>query len=416
MTTNNTSFDIIVVGGGPAGMMAAGTAAAKGKRVLLLEKNASLGKKLLITGGGRCNLTNDERNVRTLLAHYKASQEFLFSPFAQFGVVDTLDFFHTRGLATKVEDNQRVFPVTDSAQSVFAVLETYLTEGGVTIKTNAPVAKISASGDTITELILKDGAVYTADAYIIATGGTSRPETGSTGDGFLWLKQLGHTVATADPSLVPIRIKETWVAELAGVTLPEVKLTIYQNSNKQTTKIGRILFPHTGLSGPMILNLSKHIGELLEYGTVTITLDLFPRVDHGTLDTSLITEFKTNSNKLYRNIIAQFLSPKLAPVIVRLSGINPDIAANSITRAERRKLVHLLKSLPFTVHSLLGKDKAIVTSGGVSLAEVDTRTMRSSRYKNLYLVGDVLNIDRPSGGYSLQLCWTTGHVAGCHAA
>jgi predicted Rossmann fold flavoprotein len=406
------NYDVIVIGGGPAGLMAAGRAAERGAKVLLLEKNSQVGKKLLITGGGRCNVTNAEFDTRTLLSHFKGSDQFLFSAFAKYGVEDTLEFFNSRGMATKVEEGKRVFPVSDKAESVFNVLVDYIKAGKVTLLTQAEVKKINATANTITDLELTDHTKLTATSYVLATGGKSRPETGSTGDGFTWLQTLGHTVAEPDASLVPLALRDKWISKLAGVTLPEVKIMVYQNGAKQAAKTGKLLFTHVGVSGPTILNMSKIVGELLEYGEVKIILDLFPNLDHGALDTFLLSLIEDNQNKQFKNILSPTLPASLASIIVELSGISPELQSNSIIRDDRKKLGQLLKAFPLTVKNLLGVDKAIVTSGGVALTEIDFKTMQSRKYDNLYLVGDLLNIDRPSGGYSLQLCWTTGYVAG----
>ncbi len=407
-----TKYDVIVIGGGPAGLMASGRAAERGLKVLLLEKNTRPGKKLLITGGGRCNVTNAEFDTRTLLSHFKDSDKFLFSTFAQYGVKDTLEFFNKRGMETKVEEFKRVFPVSNSTQSVFNVLLDYVKEGGVTLLTESEVKSIHSLEKNITGIKLNDGRILNATSYILATGGKSRPETGSTGDGFTWLKAIGHTITEPDASLVPLVIKETWVNKLAGITLPEIKIMVYQNGIKQTSKVGKLLFTHVGVSGPTIINMSKMIGELLDYGEVTLVLDLFPNLDHGALDNYILTLIQDHQNKQFKNILSPTLPASLANVIVELSNISPELQSNSVTRDDRKKLGHLLKALPLTVKNLLGTDKAIVTSGGVALTEIDFKTMRSRLFPNLYIIGDVLNIDRPSGGYSLQLCWTTGYVAG----
>jgi len=411
----DATWDVIVIGGGPSGMMAAGRAAERGAKVLLIEKNSTLGKKLLITGGGRCNVTNAEFDTRRLLDKFKDNGKFLFSAFSQWDVENTLDFFHVKKMETKTENEKRVFPVSDRAQSVWDVLVAYMKEGGVNVMSDSPVTKIVTQGKMITGVQLKDKSIIRGRTYIIATGGTSRPETGSTGDGFKWLKDLGHTVIEPEPSLVPIATKDAWVKRAAGVSLADAKITTFQNNAKQDSRRGKILFTHVGLSGPAILNMSKDIGELLKYGDVTVQIDLLPSLDYGQLNAKLQEIFKENNNRQFKNSLSTLIPPALAPIIVELSKIRPDTQCNGVTRDERINLVQILKHLSVEVKELLGEEKAIVSSGGVSLEEVDFKTMRSKLHSNLYLTGDILNIDRPSGGYSLQLCWTTGFVAGSNA-
>ncbi len=408
-------WDVAVIGGGPAGMMTAGRAAERGAKVLLIEKNDILGKKLLITGGGRCNVTNAEFDVRTFLSKFKRNDKFLFSAFSQFEVKDAFDFFHLRKMDTKIEAEKRAFPKSEKAESVWNVLVEYLRAGNVTVRSNSPVKELVAKNGEVVKIILADKTEIRARSYVVATGGKSRPDTGSTGDGFAWLRTLGHTVVEPDPALVPIAMKDAWVRRLSGVTLPKVKLTVLQNGVKQEVKKGKILFTHFGVSGPTIINMSKDVGELLKYGEVVLSLDLLPELDYGMLNTKLQEVFKEEHTKKFKNSLKSLLPSSLAPIIVELSHINPDTKCNSISREERLRLVKLLKDIPLSVKGLLGAEKAIVTSGGVVLSEVDFKTMRSRLYPNLYLVGDILNIDRPSGGYSLQLCWTTGFVAGSEA-
>ena len=409
---NKHIWDVAVIGGGPSGMMAAGRAAELGAKVILIEKNDALGKKLLITGGGRCNVTNAEFDVRAFLSKFKKSDQFLFSAFSQFAVEDTFRFFNLRDMETKVEAEKRAFPKTEKAESVWKVLVGYLKTGGVTVRSNSPVKALLQSKSLVTKVILADGSEICAHSYIIATGGKSRPETGSTGDGFTWLRKLGHTIVEPDPALVPIAIKDVWVKRLSGVTLQKIKLTLFQNGVKQETKTGKLLFTHFGVSGPTIINMSKDVGELLKYGKVILSLDLLPHLDYGMLNSTLQELFKDKHTKKFKNSLSALLPSSLAPIIVELSKIDPDLKCHSVSREQRLLLVKLLKDIPLNVKGLLGAEKAIVTSGGVVLSEVDFKTMRSRLFGNLYLVGDILNIDRPSGGYSLQLCWTTGFVAG----
>ncbi|MEI8337677.1 MAG: NAD(P)/FAD-dependent oxidoreductase [bacterium] len=410
-------WDLIVVGGGPAGMMTAGRAAELGSKVILIEKNETLGKKLLITGGGRCNVTNAEFDTRKLLEKFKDDGKFLFSAFSQWNVKETLDFFNSKGMETKVEPGLRVFPTSNMSQSVLNVLEKYIKEGKVAILPNTQVTEITLSEDSkkVAGIKLKNKTIILGKSVVIATGGTSRPETGSTGDAYKWLKNIGHTVIEPTPSLVPIATKDNWVSRLSGVSLPDIKLTIFQNNEKQETKKGKILFTHVGLSGPTILNMSKDIGELLKYGEVVISLDLLPTFDYSKLNTKLQEIFAEKSNMKFKNSLSGLIPSAITPIVVELSKIDPEKKSNSVTREERLNFVKLLKDIPIHVDKLLGADKAIISSGGVDLSEVDFKTMRSRIFSNLYLVGDILNIDRPSGGYSLQICWTTGFVAGTHS-
>ncbi len=409
---NEIIYDIAIIGGGPAGLMSAGRAAELGKKVIILEKNSTLGVKLLITGGGRCNVTNAEFNVRTFLNKYKDSDKFLFSAFSQFSVKDTLEFFNSRGMETKIEAENRVFPVSDSAQSVWNVLIEYIKRGKVEIMNEATVIGFEKENNLINLVKLKDNKKILAKRFILATGGTSRPETGSTGDGFSWLKDLGHKVIASENALVPITLSDKWVKGLSGVTLQDIKLTTFQNNQKQEIKKGRLLFTHFGISGPTVLNMSKDISELLKYGEVEIRLDLLPSLDHGMMNSRLQELFLLDNKKKIKNSLGSFISSSLVDIVLELSNIDGNIPNNSINREQRLKLIEIIKGIPMNVSGLLGADKAIVSSGGVDLTEVDFKTMQSKIIPNLYLVGDILNIDRPSGGYSLQLCWTTGFVAG----
>lgn len=411
----DTIWDVIVIGGGPAGMMAAGRAAERGRSVVLLEKNSSLGKKLLITGGGRCNFTNNKPDTRTMLSHYKGSDQFLFSTFVQFGVQDTIAFFNQRGMATKEEAEGRVFPVSDKAQSVLDVLVRYMQKGGVRVQTNAEVAGVAVDAKTkYIHVRLSDTIEVVGRACVVATGGVSRPETGSTGDGFAWLKKLKHSIADTNSSLVPVALKDAWAKKLSGVTLADIKLTVFQGGKKQGMKKGKLLFTHFGISGPTVLNMSKMIGELLEQGDVMLALDLFPKHEHDALKKQLQALLIEESNKKIKNTLDTLVPSALVAPLLALAWIDGETANHSVKKEERVKLLLLLKAVPLHVKGLLGADKAIVSSGGVDLKEVDFKTMRSRVVPNIYIVGDALNIDRPSGGYSLQICWTTGFVAGSH--
>jgi predicted Rossmann fold flavoprotein len=408
-------WDVVVIGGGPAGMMAAGRAAEKGANVVLLEKNTSLGKKLLITGGGRCNVTNAEMDNKKLLAKFKDGGKFFSSPFSQWSVRETLDFFHARNMQTKEEVGLRVFPLSSKSQSVWDALVGYIKQYNVTVISNTRVTRLHADADKVAGAEMRDGKMVRGKSFILATGGTSHPETGSTGDGYTWLRELGHTIIDASAALVPVALKEP-VKDAAGVSMQNAKITLYQNDVKQASGKGKILFTHVGLSGPGILNMSREIGELLKYGEVVIELDLLPDMGYEKVNTALQEALKTNSNKKIRNSLKGIVPPALVGAILAKADINGEIFCNGVTRDARMRLMKTLKHCRFEVKDLLGMDKAVITAGGVTLTEVDFKTMSSLRYPNLYLVGDILDVDRPSGGYSLQLCWTTGFVAGNAAA
>lgn len=413
---NADTYDVAVIGGGPSGMMAAGRAAQLGMRVVLIEKNKGLGKKLLITGAGRCNVANAEFDTRALLARFKDAGKFLASPFSQWAAKESVDFFNARGMPTKVEAEKRVFPVSNSARSVWTVLVDYLKEGGVQVLAGVPVQKLRAENRAIAGIELRGGRTIFAKRYILATGGISHPETGSTGDGYTWLRELGHTVNEAGGSLVPVAVKDARTKRAAGVSIADAKITLLQNETKQGSRTGKILFTHVGLSGPAILNMSRDIGELLNYGEVIIEIDLLPNLGYEKVNAALLEAFSAHANKKIRNALSPLIAPALAPLVLEAAGIAQDAPCNGITRKERVQLMKTLKHLRFEAQNLLGLDKAVITAGGVSLSEIDMRTMRSLKYDNLYLAGDLLDIDRPSGGYSLQLCWTTGFVAGTAAA
>ncbi len=415
-------YDVCVVGGGPAGMMAAGRAAELGASVILVEKNEGLGKKLLITGGGRCNVTNDTPDDRAFLAKLKGKGKFLFSAFAQHAVPESLEFFHRAGMETKVENEGRVFPASNTARSVYDVLVAYMKKGKVEVATGVSAKGFHVRDGKVVGLNVAGVGAQTivADSYILATGGTSAPETGSTGEGFRWLAAAGHTIVEPDAALVPIKIAEKWVRDLSGVSNQNAKLSIFENGKRKSSAVGRMVFAHFGISGPLAINYSKEVREALHYAQpgdkVELSLDVMPDLDPAALDLKVQAVFKENQNKKVKNALKDLVTPAMAPAILHLTKLDPEKEINLVTREERLGLVKLLKDMRMTPTGFLGKEKAIVASGGVKLEEVDFRTMQSRLVPNLYLIGDVLDIERPSGGYSLQLCWTTGWVAGSHAA
>ncbi len=428
-------WDTVIIGGGSAGLMAAGISAKFGSKTLLIEKNDVMGKKLLLTGGGRCNLTNAEPDMRSFVSKYGKNGSFLFSPFSVFGADDTVRFFESLGLKTKVEPGFRVFPVSDSAMDVLGALTKFAKNNGVEFKLGVEVAhlKKSKKSKLIESIILAGGEEIKAKNFILATGGKSHPETGSTGDGFKWLKEIGHNVTEPNPSLVPIKVRESWIAELAGITLENVGISILvlensrQNSSQETNdkkewkkvfnKKGKILFTHEGLSGPTIINMSKMIGDLLaQKKEVKVAIDFFPGVGLDIMHEKMIKLFEANPKKKIKNLLLPEVPEKIYLKILEIMGMDGEWYANEVRRAERESILEKFKMFKLTADSLLGFDKAIVSSGGVDLREVNFKEMKSKIYNNLFLIGDILDFDRSSGGYSLQLCWTSGYIAGKSAS
>ena len=411
-------WDVIVIGGGPSGMMAAGCSAKNGASVLLLEKNRQLGRKLLLTGGGRCNIFKAEEDEKKLLSKYKSSEKFLYSPFSQHGMQDSWDFFESLGLPIVVEARKRAFPKSQKATDVLRVLKKFMLDSGVKIRTAVTVNGFKTENEKITGVETTVGLLK-AKNYVLSTGGKSYPETGSTGEGFVWLKNLGHTVYNPKPDLVPLTVKEDWVKKLSGTSLSFMKITFATDRDKVKEKFsrtGKILFTHFGISGPLVLDSSRKVKQLLQKGPVLTEIDLYPDTDLGTVRKRVINIFEKNKNKDLKNVLPLIVPEGLSEAILSL--IPKKVAlkkVHSIVKEEREELADLLKAVPLTVTGSMGFDWAIISDGGVDLKEVDTKTMSSKIHSNLYLTGDVLNIVRPSGGYSLQLCWTTGYVAGNHA-
>lgn len=412
MNNIEKTYDIIIIGGGASGMMAAASID-RSKKVLLIEKNNTLGKKLLISGGGRCNLTNAEFDLRKFLKNYKKAEQFLYSAFTQYGVEDSLKYFNTRDMPTKVETYGRVFPVSDSARSVFNVLLNDIKKNkNLEILSNAPVKNIIFSNGKITGVETEKGE-YRAKKYILATGGTSHPETGSTGDAYVWLKDMGHTVHTPKPSLVPLRSHDKWIKQLQGISLQDIKISLYSDNKKIDSKKGKILFTHFGVSGPSVLNMSKSIGDCLsQKQKVFLSVDLLPLYDHGSLNKTLTDLFQNNAKKKIVNILNELINKNLVNIILQNCGIDESVTGANVTKEFRLLLIENIKNLKININGLLDESEAVIADGGVDIKEIDFKNMQSKVVKNLYIIGDLLNIDRPSGGYSLQLCWTTGYLAG----
>lgn len=398
--------------------MAAGTAARNGHKVLLLEKNAELGKKLKITGGGRCNITNATFNNREFLSHFGPAAKFLHSPLSQCDVQATFDFFEQRGLPLVVQARRRAFPHTEKAYDVFKVMEKYITHENLTLLLSHPVTRMNMNADNsqVVSVTTPHGD-FTADKYILCAGGASHPETGSTGDGFAWLQRLGHTVKEPTPSIVPLRCPNTWIHKLSGTSLSFMKITFFvekkEGREKAFSKTGKILFTHFGLSSPLILNSAHLVADLLHEGEVTATIDCYPDTDHGALEKQILRIFDENKNKAFKNIVKEIVPKGLHQTLLDFGiVVDPETKVHSVSKEERKAIVQLLKALPVNISGLMDMDRAVISDGGVPLEEIDTRTMKSKKIDNLYMTGDILHINRPSGGYSLQLCWSTGWVAG----
>lgn len=404
-------FDIAVIGGGPAGMIAAGRAAELGVKVVLIEKNEVLGKKLLLTGKGRCNFTHNEFDIRKFAEKYGRNGRFLYRALSVFGVKEVIDFFESRGVKGKVEQGDRIFPENGNVQDILNVLLKYLSEGKVTILYNVEVINFKHEDRKISQVILRDRQII-ADKFIICTGGKSYPQTGSTGDGYHWARQLGHTIIEPVPALNPIKISEKWVKELQGLSLKNISLKLFQNGKKQDERFGEMLFTHFGVSGPIVMDLSKNIGTLLKRGPVKLILDLKPALDFKKLDKRIQRDLEKFKGRMFKNSLKELLPLSMIPVIIRLSGIESEKQVDYLSREERIKLVHLLKELELSPTELLGFKWSVVTSGGIALKEVDPNTMCSKKIKNLYFAGEILDLDGPSGGYNLQECWSSGYLAG----
>lgn len=415
MAKKEDNFDVAVIGAGPAGMIAAGKAAESGARVILIEKNENPGEKILITGKGRCNITNAEFDIRKLVDNYGKNGRFLFHAFSVFGPRDVIHFFNKLGLKTKVERGKRVFPYSDKSSDVLKALLKYLNKNRVEIICNSKVVGINKEDNRIKSIVLK-GKTIIAKNYILSTGGKSYPLTGSTGDGFKWAKDLGHNIEELSPSLTPIEIKESWVKGLQGVSLKNVRVNVFQNGKKELSEFGECLFTHFGLSGPIILDISKRTGELLKKGEVKLQIDLKPGLDFNLLNERIQRDFIKYHNKSFKNCLNDLLPKRLINIIVKLSGINSEKKANSITKEERIKLAKLLKGFEMTVKGIVGFNSAIVTSGGVSLNEINDKTMKSKIIDNLFFAGEIIDVDGPTGGFNLQICWSTGYLAGENAA
>ena len=407
--------NVIVVGGGAAGMMAAIFAARNGQNVTLLEKNEKLGKKIFITGKGRCNITNASE-IEDLFSAVISNPKFLYSGFYSFTNDQVIHFFEELGVATKIERGNRVFPVSDHSSDVIAALTREMQHLKVKVQLHCEVKELLINNEReIKGVRLANGKKMTADAVVVATGGISYASTGSTGDGYRFARNCGHKVTELFPSLVPMEVKEWYAKELQGLSLKNIEIHITDGKKKLYDEFGEMLFTHYGVTGPVILSASSIVGKTLEKKELVLHIDLKPALTEEQLDKRLLREFEANHNKQFKNAIDSLLPAKLRPVIIELSGIEEEKKVHEITKEERLNLLRLIKDFHMTLTGLRGYNEAIITKGGISVKEIDPGTMESKLIKNLYFAGEVLDLDAVTGGYNLQIAWSTGYLAGISA-
>ncbi len=404
---------VLVVGGGPAGMMAAIQAAKQGNTVTLLEQNEKLGKKLFITGKGRCNVTND-CDVTELFDSVVSNKKFLYSAFYSFSNQDVKDFFEEQGLRLKVERGRRVFPASDKSSDVIKALGNALKKLEVKIRLRTRVDQVLTENDIVCGVRLSDGECLNADKVILATGGVSYKSTGSDGSGLVMAEKLGHQVTKLRPGLVGMCTKEAWVRDMQGLTLKNVAVSIGKKQGKKPLyeDFGELLFTHYGVSGPMILSASSRLGDELEKEDLYIKIDLKPALSKEQLDSRILRDFEERKNADLSNAMVHLLPKSMIPVMLHVCGLDPAKKVNEVPRGEREQLVKGMKEFPLTINGLRDIQEAIITRGGVTVKEVDPSTMESKIVKNLYLAGEMLDLDALTGGYNLQIAWSTGYLAG----
>ncbi len=405
-------MDLLVIGGGAAGLMAAGTAAQRGLSVTLLERNDKLARKVGITGKGRCNVTNNCPLLNELISNVPVNGRFLYSAFSRWTTDDTIDFFEGEGVPLKIERGNRVFPVSDKALDIVDALNRYITRSGVK-RQQGRAAKLIIENGAVKGCITEDGRKYFADNVLIATGGMSYPATGSTGDGYKLAQSAGHTVTPLKPSLVPLECCEGWCTEAQGLSLRNVEIRVedtrtYRDIYKD---FGEMLFTHFGVSGPMILSASSHMREM-ERGRYVIHIDFKPALTYEQLDKRLQRDLLECSNKNLYNTLSLMLPRKMIPIVVKLSGLNGNLKSNQVTKEMRSELVDLLKDIRLTVKDFCPIEEAVITSGGISVNEIEPKTMKSKLVDGLYFAGEIIDVDAYTGGFNLQIAFSTGHLAG----
>lgn len=407
---------VIVVGGGAAGMFAAIAAAKNGHQVTLYEKNEKLGKKIFITGKGRCNITN-AADMEELFDAVVTNSKFLYSSFYGYTNQNVIDFFEDAGVPVKIERGNRVFPISDHSSDVIRALEREMKKVGVKVCLNTEVKSVEAEKGKFNKVVLKDTTTQTADACIVATGGLSYRSTGSTGDGFRFAENVGHKVTQCFPSLVPMETKEPWICELQGLSLRNVEAKILDGKKELYKDFGEMLFTHFSVSGPLIISASSYVGKKFmdkngQKKELTLEIDLKPALTEEQLDQRVLRDFEENHNRQFKNAITKLFPTKLIPVMLELGGIDPEKKVNSIEKEERKQFVHLIKHFRMTLTGLRDYPEAIITKGGVNVKEIDPGTMESKLVKGLYFAGEVLDLDALTGGFNLQIAWSTGYAAG----
>lgn len=407
---------VIVVGGGAAGMFAAIAAAKNGHQVTLYEKNEKLGKKIFITGKGRCNITN-AADMEELFDAVVTNSKFLYSSFYGYTNQNVIDFFEDAGVPVKIERGNRVFPISDHSSDVIRALEREMKKVGVKVCLNTEVKSVEAEKGKFNKVVLKDTTTQTADACIVATGGLSYRSTGSTGDGFRFAENVGHKVTQCFPSLVPMETKEPWICELQGLSFRNVEAKILDGKKELYKDFGEMLFTHFGVSGPLIISASSYVGKKFmdkngQKKELTLEIDLKPALTEEQLDQRVLRDFEENHNRQFKNAITKLFPTKLIPVMLELGGIDPEKKVNSIEKEERKQFVHLIKHFRMTLTGLRDYPEAIITKGGVNVKEIDPGTMESKLVKGLYFAGEVLDLDALTGGFNLQIAWSTGYAAG----
>ena len=406
---------IIVVGGGAAGIMAAIVAAQNGAQVILFEKMTKIGRKLSITGKGRCNLTNSA-NVEEIIKNIPGNGKFLYSALKNFSPADTVNFFENLGVATKIERGGRIFPQSDDANEVIDALIKKMAILGVEVKTNSPVTEIISAQKKIVGVLVGGKKIF-ADSVILATGGLSYPKTGSTGDGFKFARRLGHTITEILPALVPLEVEDEFIGDLQGLSLKNVRAKLLADSKKISEQFGEMLFTHFGLSGPIILTLSRQAAKLLaDKKFVEVEISLKPALSFEQLDARILRDFDKFRGKILKNSLIDLLPAKLIPIILDRAFLAENKKVDDLTTAERRRLVETLRGLSFEIKKTRPISEAIVTAGGVSVKEINPKTMESKIIAGLFIAGELLDVDGFTGGFNLQAAWATGFVAGKFAA